>query len=55
MSARLELRYVSLRYGRSAEPALRDLSLSVEPGELVALRYLGHGDEQDLPLLGKPS
>ena len=37
MSARLELRGVSLRYGRGAEPALRDLSLSVEPGELVAL------------------
>ncbi len=37
MSARLELRDVSLRYGRSGEPALRDLSLSVEPGELVAL------------------
>ncbi|MDP9457387.1 MAG: ABC transporter ATP-binding protein [Actinobacteria bacterium] len=37
MSARLELRDVSLRYGRSAEPALRNLSLSVEPGELVAL------------------
>ena len=37
MSARLELRDVSLRYGRGAEPALRGLSLSVEPGELVAL------------------
>ena len=37
MSARLELRDVSLRYGRSAEPALKGLSLSVEPGELVAL------------------
>ena len=37
MSARLELRDVSLRYGRGAEPALQNLSLSVEPGELVAL------------------
>ena len=37
MSARLELRDVSLRYGRGDEPALRNLSLSVEPGELVAL------------------
>ena len=37
MSARLELRDVSLRYPRSAEPALKGLSLSVEPGELVAL------------------
>ena len=37
MSARLELRDVSLSYGRAAEPALKDLSLCVEPGELVAL------------------
>ena len=37
MSARLELRDVSLRYGRNSQPALRNLSLSVEPGELVAL------------------
>ena len=36
-SARLELRGVSLLYGRNARPALRELSLSVEPGELVAL------------------
>ncbi|QIN79768.1 ATP-binding cassette domain-containing protein [Rubrobacter marinus] len=36
-SARLELRDVSLRYGRGAEPALKGLSLTVEPGELVAL------------------
>ncbi len=37
MSARLEFRDVSLRYGRNADPALKGLSLSVEPGELVAL------------------
>ena len=36
MSARLELRDVSHRYGRD-EPALSNLSLAVEPGELVAL------------------
>ncbi len=36
MSARLELEGVSHRYGRG-EPALSDLSLTVEPGELVAL------------------
>lgn len=36
MSARLELKGVSHRYGRG-EPALSDLSLTVEPGELVAL------------------
>ncbi|MGB3632421.1 MAG: ABC transporter ATP-binding protein [Rubrobacteraceae bacterium] len=36
MSARLELDGVSHRYGRG-EPALTDLSLAVEPGELVAL------------------
>lgn len=36
MSARLELEGVSHRYGRS-EPALSGLSLTVEPGELVAL------------------
>ncbi len=36
MSARLELRKVSHRYGRG-EPALSNLSLTVEPGELVAL------------------
>ena len=36
-SARLELRDVSLSYARDATPALRGLSLSVEPGELVAL------------------
>ena len=37
MSASLELQDVSLSYGRKAEPALKGLSLSVEPGELVAL------------------
>ena len=37
MSASLELRDVSLSYGRNAEPALKGLSLSAEPGELVAL------------------
>ena len=36
MSARLELEGISHRYGRG-EPALTDLSLAVEPGELVAL------------------
>ena len=36
MSARLELENVSHRYGRG-EPAITDLSLTVEPGELVAL------------------
>ena len=36
MSARLELRGLSHRYGRG-EPAIMDLSLTVEPGELVAL------------------
>ncbi|HZY66601.1 MAG: ABC transporter ATP-binding protein [Actinomycetota bacterium] len=36
MSARLELENVSHRYGRG-EPALADLSLTVEPGELIAL------------------
>ncbi|CAN5881963.1 ABC transporter ATP-binding protein [soil metagenome] len=36
MSARLELREVSHRYGRG-EPALADLSINLEPGELVAL------------------
>lgn len=36
MSARLQLDGVSYRYGRG-DPALRDLSLTVEPGELVAL------------------
>ena len=36
MSTRLELDGVSHRYGRG-EPALSDLSLTVEPGELVAL------------------
>ena len=36
MSARLELNNVSHRYGRG-QPALRGLSLAVEPGELVAL------------------
>ncbi len=36
MSARLELNGVSHRYGRG-DPALADLSLTVEPGELVAL------------------
>lgn len=36
MSARLELEGVSHRYGRG-EPALSDLSITVEPGELVAL------------------
>lgn len=36
MSARLELENVTHRYGRG-EPALSDLSLNVEPGELVAL------------------
>ena len=36
-SARLELRDVSLSYARDATPALRGLSLCVEPGELVAL------------------
>lgn len=36
MSARLELNGVSHRYGRG-EPALANLSLAVEPGELIAL------------------
>ena len=36
MSARLELKGISHRYGHG-EPALSDLSLTVEPGELVAL------------------
>ena len=36
MSARLDLDGVSHRYGRG-QPAIRDLSLEVEPGELVAL------------------
>lgn len=36
MSARLELKNVSHSYGRG-EPALRDLSMQAEPGELVAL------------------
>ena len=36
MSARLELENVSHRYGADG-PALEDLSLAVEPGELVAL------------------
>ena len=36
MAARLELEHVSHRYGGDA-PALEDLSLAVEPGELVAL------------------
>ncbi len=36
MGARLELENVSHRYGGSS-PALEDLSLAVEPGELVAL------------------
>ncbi len=36
MSARLELENVSHRYGGD-EPALENLSLAVEPGELVAL------------------
>ncbi|MGB3682597.1 MAG: ABC transporter ATP-binding protein [Rubrobacteraceae bacterium] len=36
MGASLELKGVSHRYGRG-EPALSDLSLAVEPGELVAL------------------
>jgi ABC-type Fe3+/spermidine/putrescine transport system ATPase subunit len=36
VSARLELENVSHRYGRG-EPAISDLSLTVEPGELVAL------------------
>ncbi|MGI9048455.1 MAG: ABC transporter ATP-binding protein [Rubrobacteraceae bacterium] len=37
MSARLELRGLSHSYARGDEPALSDLSLDVEPGELVAL------------------
>ncbi len=37
MSARLELRGLSHRYGRDGEEALSGLSLSVEPGELAAL------------------
>lgn len=37
MSARLELRELSLRYLRAKEQALEDFSLGVEPGELVAL------------------
>ena len=37
MSARLELRGLSHRYAGGGEPALSELSLSVEPGELVAL------------------
>ena len=36
MSARLDLEGISHRYGRG-EPALSNLSLTVEPGELVAL------------------
>jgi ABC-type Fe3+/spermidine/putrescine transport system ATPase subunit len=36
VSARLELKEVSHRYGRG-DPALSDLSLTVEPGELAAL------------------
>ena len=36
MGARLEMEGVSLRYGGGA-PALEDLSLAVDPGELVAL------------------
>ncbi|MDP9455831.1 MAG: ABC transporter ATP-binding protein [Actinomycetota bacterium] len=39
MSARLWLRGVSHRYLEAADPALSDLSLRVEPGELVA--FLG--------------
>ncbi len=37
MSVRLELEGVSHRYARDGDPALADLSISVEPGELVAL------------------
>ena len=37
MNTGLELRDVSLRYRKDAEPALKGLSLRVEPGELVAL------------------
>lgn len=37
MSARLELKELTHRYRRGAETALSDLSLTVEPGELVAL------------------
>ena len=36
-SARLELRDVTLRYARNDAPALKNLSLSVDPGEFVAL------------------
>ena len=37
MSARLELQGLSHSYARGDEPALSELSLAVEPGELVAL------------------
>ena len=37
MSARLELRDLSHHYASGGEPALSELSLTVEPGELVAL------------------
>ncbi|MDQ3603759.1 MAG: ABC transporter ATP-binding protein [Actinomycetota bacterium] len=39
MSAYLELRNLSHRYGKVSSPALSDLSVTVEPGELVA--FLG--------------
>ncbi|MDP8951185.1 MAG: ABC transporter ATP-binding protein [Actinomycetota bacterium] len=39
MSARLQLRDISHRYPKAEETALSDLSLTVEPGELVA--FLG--------------
>ena len=36
-TGRLELRGVTFRYDRTLEPAVRELSLTVEPGETVAL------------------
>ena len=36
-AGRLELRGVTFRYDRTLEPAVRELSLTVEPGETVAL------------------
>jgi len=37
LSGRIEISQVSFGYGESTEPVLRDLSLTIEPGEFVAL------------------
>ncbi len=51
---RVELRHVTVRYGGAGEPALRDVSLDVEPGTTVALvGATGSGKTTLVQLIGR--